>query len=321
MAERILVTGASGFAGSHLLEHLSGQAEVYGWTHSGQVPHIDATNVRWQRVELMDRASVRRAIDESRPTHVYHCAGSPHVAASWQDTATPLANNVMGTHHLLDALRLSGHGCRVLVTGSAAIYAASQTPIDEQHAVAPVSPYALSKFAQERLGLRAIAEDRVDVVITRSFNHTGPRQTPAFVAPSIARQIALIEHGAEPVLKVGNLDATRDFTDVRDVAAAYVALMAGGKVGELYNVASGIGRSMREVLSALLARASVPIRVDTDAARMRPHDTPVIVGDASKLRAATGWKPTITFDQMIDDLLEYWRAAIRPQPRPGQRSR
>lgn len=258
----------------------------------------------------MDAASVRRAIAEAEPSHVYHCAGSPHVAASWQDSATPLAHNVMGTHHLLDALRLRGHKSRVVITGSAAIYAASSVPIDERHPVAPVSPYALSKFAQERLGLRAIAEDGVDVVVTRSFNHTGPRQTPAFVAPSIARQVALIERGAEPVLKVGNLDAIRDFCDVRDVADAYVAIMTGGNVGETYNVASGVGRSMRQVLDALLARAAVPIRVDTDPARMRPHDTPFIVGDASKLHQATGWAPRISFDQMIDDLLGYWRNAV-----------
>lgn len=259
----------------------------------------------------MDVHRVRQAVEEARPTKVYHCAGSPHAAASWHDTATPLAQNVIGTHHLLDALRVAGRQCRVLVTGSAAVYAASDVPLTEQHAVAPVSPYALSKFAQERLSLRAIEEDGLEVVMTRSFNHTGARQTPAFVAPSIARQVALVEAGAEPVITVGNLDAARDFTDVRDVADAYMALMEAGRSGEIYNVASGVAYSMRRLLDALVERASLPVRVETDPGRMRPHDTPVIVGDASKLRLATGWVPAIGFDEMIADLLEYWRAVVR----------
>ena len=259
----------------------------------------------------MDRVSVGEAVKEALPTLVYHCAGSPHVASSWRDTATPLANNVIGTHHLLDALRRTGRPCRVLITGSASIYAASSTPIDEQQPLAPRSPYALSKFAQECLGLRAPTEDGIEVVATRSFNHTGPRQSPAFVAPSMARQVALIERGAmDPVLKVGNLDAKRDFTDVRDVVEAYIGLMTRGESGAIYNVASGVARSMRDILDAVLARASVSIRTDTDPSRLRPHDASVLVGDASKLRAATGWVPRIGFDQMIDDLLEYWRSRV-----------
>jgi len=312
---RVLVTGASGFAGSHLVERLAGSADVHAWTHSSAPPNLRGQAI-WRQVELMDRAQVRAAIADARPSAVYHCAGSPHVAASWQDTATPLAHNVIGTHHLLDALRRNGQPCRVLITGSAAVYAASPSPIGEDHPVAPVSPYALSKFAQERLGLRSIEEDGVEVVTTRSFNHTGARQTPAFAAPSMARQIAIIERGAEPQLSVGNLEAVRDFTDVRDVVDAYVALMEEGASGDVYNVASGHGRSMREILEALLARASVKIRVHTDAARMRPHDIPTSIGNASKLQRTTGWRPRISFEQMLDDLLDYWRSTVRVTPAP-----
>ncbi len=260
----------------------------------------------------MDRLAVHDAIAELQPTLVYHCAGSPHVAASWLDTATPLAHNVIGTHHLLDAIRRTGRECRVLIPGSATVYAPASFPIDELHPVAPASPYALSKFAQEQLGLRALAEDGIAVIATRSFNHTGARQSPDFVAPSIARQIALIEQGTlAGVLKVGNLDAKRDFTDVRDVVEAYVALMQHGLSETIYNVASGVAWSMREILDALIARATVSIRVDTDPERIRPHDTPLLIGNASRLRATTGWTPKITFDQMIDDLLEYWRHEVR----------
>jgi GDP-4-dehydro-6-deoxy-D-mannose reductase len=313
VAERILVTGASGFVGSHLLEALTG-AEVCGWTRSD--PPIGlASAARWQRVDLADRVAVNRAIDDCRPTIVYHCAGSPHVGASWHDAATPLASNVLGTHHLFDAIRSGGRSCRLLIPGSATVYASSAVPIDEQAAISPVSPYALSKFAQEELGRRAVTEDGIAVVITRSFNHTGPRQAPAFFAPSVARQIALIERGAiEPILKVGNLDARRDFTDVRDIARAYAALVQSGEPGEVYNVASGSARSMREILDAMLARTTAAIRVDTDPSRMRPHDTPLLVGDAAKLRAATGWTPRVDFDRMIDDLLEYWRRPVTATP-------
>ncbi len=309
MSERILVTGASGFAGSHLVQMLAGH-EVHAWTHASPPPLLGA-HAQWQRVELMDRSAVLQAVRDIRPTVVYHCAGSPHVASSWRDTAAPLANNVMGTHHLFDALRTMTHTCRLLIPGSATVYASSSAPISEHHPVHPVSPYALSKFAQERLGLRATVEDGIEVVITRSFNHTGPRQTSAFVAPSMARQVALIERGeVEPVLRVGNLGAKRDFTDVRDVVGAYVALMAAGESGSIYNVASGVARSMRDLLDALLTRATVPIRIETDPSRMRPHDTPMLVGDASKLRATTGWAPRISFDRMIDDLLNYWRQTV-----------
>lgn len=313
MTARILVTGASGFAGSHLLERLSDTGELFAWTRAQHPPRLRA-DAHWQHVDVMDRAVVRAALEIARPTEVYHLAGSPHVAASWRDTAAPLAHNVIGTHHLLDNLRRLGHACRVLVTGSASVYAASRLPIDEQQQTAPTSPYALSKYAQERLAIRSREEDGLNVIVTRSFNHTGPRQTPAFVAPSIARQIARIEHGLDDVLKVGNLDATRDFTDVRDVAGAYVALMARSTPEGTYNVASGTGRPMHEILDALVARARVPIQVVSDPERMRPHDTPAVVGDASKLRTTTGWVPVIGFEQMMDDLLDYWRTIVAEDP-------
>lgn len=290
----VLVTGAGGFAGSHLVEHLTASHRVVGWTR--------------QTVDLLDRDRVRAAIRDLRPAQIYHCAGVPQVAESWRDTAQPLAGNVLATEHLLDALRRENVRCRVLVTGSATVYAPSAVPISETDPIAPASPYAISKLAQEQLALRAIQEDGLDVVVTRSFNHTGPRQTPAFVAPSMARQIALIERGAlEPVIKVGNLDAQRDVTDVRDVVRAYAALMQSGETGIVYNVASGVARPIRAILDALVSRSRVPVRIEIDPARMRPNDVPIVVGNFSRLNASTGWRPEIPFDGMLDDLLSYWR--------------
>jgi GDP-4-dehydro-6-deoxy-D-mannose reductase len=295
VSDVVLVTGAGGFAGSHLVEHLLGCSQpVVGWTR--------------QVVDLLHRDRVRAAIGELRPTQVYHCAGVPHVGESFRDTAQPLAGNVLATEHLFDALRRSGVRCRVLVPGSATVYAASSEAITESGAIAPSSPYAISKLAQEQLALRAMQEDGIEVVVTRSFNHTGPRQTPDFVVPSMARQIARIERGQlEPIIKVGNITAQRDFTDVRDVVRAYVALMQSGTNGAVYNVASGVGRSIRSVLDTLISRSKVPVRIEVEPARMRPNDVPVIVGDFSRLKAATGWQPEVTFDKMLDDLLTYWR--------------
>jgi GDP-4-dehydro-6-deoxy-D-mannose reductase len=296
--EVVLVTGAGGFVGSHLVEHLSSSHTVVAWTR--------------QTVDLLDRDRVRAAIRDVRPAQVYHCAGVPHVAESWRDTAHPLDGNVRATQHLFDALRRENIRCRVLVPGSATVYAPSATPISETDPIAPASPYAISKLAQEQLALRAIEEDGLEVVVTRSFNHTGPRQTPAFVAPSMARQIAMIERDQlEPVIKVGNLDAQRDVTDVRDIVRAYSALMRDGTTGVLYNVASGVARSIQSILDALVSRSKVPVRIEIDQTRMRPNDVPVVVGNYARLKQATGWRPEVSFDRMLDDLLSYWRSRPR----------
>jgi GDP-4-dehydro-6-deoxy-D-mannose reductase len=191
------------------------------------------------------------------------------------------------------------------------VYAGAPHPIAEDGPLAPAGPYALSKLAQEQLARRASGEDGIDVVITRSFNHTGPGQRPTFAAPGMARQIAMIEAGqSEAVVRVGNLAAQRDLTDVRDTVDAYIALMAQGTSGEIYNVASGVGRPIQAVLDGLVSRARVPIRVETDPALLRAGDIPVLVGDPAKLRQATGWQPRIPFDRTLDDLLEYWRAVV-----------
>jgi GDP-4-dehydro-6-deoxy-D-mannose reductase len=308
--DTILITGAAGFAGSHLVEFLAGSADLVGWSRSAPPPEF-ARLARWQHADLLDRNRIRALVRDLRPQAVYHCAGLPYVAESWRDSAGSLETNALGTHHLLDALRRADSPCRVLVIGSATVYAPSPEPLTEDAPVAPSSPYARSKLAQELIGLRGQVEDGLDVIVARPFNHTGARQAPAFVAPSIAKQIALIERGAaEPVIKIGNLDAQRDLSDVRDVVRAYAALMARGTPGHVYNVASGVARSIRSVLDALVSRARVPVRIDVDPARLRPHDAPVIVGDATRLKDATDWQPTVSFEQMLDGLLDYWRRTV-----------
>ena len=304
----ILITGAAGFAGSHVVEALGGSEDVVGWTHHAPPPQEIARLARWQRVDLLNPSEVREAIARLKPSAVIHCAGAPNVAHSWRDTVTPLSANVLATHHLF-ALSRTGTACRVVVTGSGTVYAASTAALTEESPIAPSNPYAVSKLVQEQLAFRAAHEDGVDVIVTRSFNHTGPRQSAAFAAPNMARQIALIEAGrAEPVIRTGNLEAQRDITDVRDMARAYIALLRRGVSSTLYNVSSGTTRVMRSVLDALVARARVQVRVETDPALMRPSDTPIVLGDPTRLREATGWRPEVSFDQTLDDLLTYWRS-------------
>lgn len=303
----VLVTGAAGFAGSHLVEHLAARGQVVAWSRSTPPPRL-ATVARWQRVDLLDRHAVRAALSEVTPQVIYHCAGVAHVGQSFRQSAHALRGNVLATHILLDELRRLGSGARVLVTGSATVYAASESPIAEDAALAPTSPYALSKLAQEARALRAVQEDGVEVVVARSFNHTGPRQTSDFAAPSFAKQIALIERGAiAPTIRVGSLEALRDFSDVRDVVRAYRRLVERGASGRIYNVASGVGRSIRSVLDGLVARSRVAVEVELDPTKLRPSDTPALVGDTTRLKRETGWEPKYPFERTLDDLLEYWR--------------
>ena len=304
----VLVTGASGFAGRHLVEHLRQSADVVGWSRS-PASSEGPSGVRWQQIDLTHRDQVCQSLRDLQPREVYHLAGEAQVDRSDGRPAQTLEVNVVATHHLLDGLRRLGSRARVLVTSSATVYAPSTTPIPENGPTSPRGAYAFSKLAQEMLSVRAVAEDGIDVVITRSFNHTGARQSPSFAASSFARQVALIERDRQsPVLSVGNLDSVRDLTDVRDVVRAYVALMAAGIPGEVYNVASGVGRPIRAVVDVLLEAARVPLHVEVDPTRVRPAETTALVGDISKLQALTGWTPQISFEQMLTDLLDYWRA-------------
>lgn len=308
MNDIVLITGAAGFAGSHLLEHLAGTADLVGWARSEPPPEV-ARLARWTRIDMLDADHVRRELADLKPAEVFHCAGHAHVADSWQDTSMPLAANVLTTHHLLDGLRRAGSAARVMIPGSATVYAGSDQPHREDSPVAPSSPYAISKFAQEQLGRRAIIEDGLTVILTRPFNHVGARQSPKFSVSGMTHQIVAIERGEmEPVIHVGRLDTARDICDVRDTVRAYALLMKRGVPGTVYNIATGVARTMRMVLEALIERARVPVRVEVDASRLRPHDDLIVLGDATRLRDATGWSPQISFDRMLDDLFDYWRS-------------
>jgi len=311
MSETILVTGATGFAGGHLLDRLADRAPLVAWFRPGGQPPDPNRHIDWRPVDLLDAGEVERAYQEAAPTHVFHVAGAPQVSTSFNSALPHLRTNVMGTHHLLDAVRRSSRACRILVVSSSQIYQNSDEPLDENAPLVPATPYGLSKLGQDMLADRAFRDDDLDVVIARPFNHAGPRQSADFVVSSFARQIAMIEEGmAAPELKVGNLDARRDMTDVRDVVNAYVALMGAAPAGRPFNVCSGRAWKVRDLLDELLQFARVPIRVTVDEARLRPVDVPVVQGDASRIRSEIGWAPKIPVEQTLSDTLEWWRGRV-----------
>lgn len=301
-----LVTGAAGFAGSHLVDRLLEQeprVAAWGRPRGRALPAAADPRVLWRAVDVTDGAAVAEALDATRPSAVYHCAGIADVHSTWTDSARALRVNVLGTHTLLEALDRAGLRVPVVVTGSALIYRPSTEPLTEDSPIGPSSPYGVSKLAQE---MRAATASRV--IVVRPFNHAGPRQSASYVTSSFARQIAEAEAGLRPpVLRVGNLDARRDITDVRDTVRAYHLLVQRRADGGPYNVCSGRAYPVRELMEALVAQARVGIHVEPDPARLRPNDNPVVVGSAARLQRDTGWTPEIPIDRTLADLLAYWR--------------
>jgi GDP-4-dehydro-6-deoxy-D-mannose reductase len=271
------------------------------------VPQSPDGRVEWSSVDLLNPDAVTRALGATRPAAIYHCAGMADVGSAWRASTPAFRVNAMGTHYLLEAARTLALDVPILVVGSALIYRVTNDPIDEQATIGPSTPYGVSKLAQEMIAARTAW---CPVFLPRSFNHAGPRQSDAYVTSSFARQIAEIEAGARPpVLRVGNLESRRDITDVRDTVRAYRSIVERGRPRTPYNVCSGTAYRMADLLEMLVSRARVAVSVETDPARLRPSDTPVVLGSFERLHADTGWRPRIPIEQTLGDLLDYWRTA------------
>ncbi len=312
-----LVTGADGFVGQHLVAELLRRGErVVGAVRSlppqlTTLPEADAERVRWVTLELEAVESVRALARQVRPTRIFHLAGLSSVAESLVDRVSPFRVNALGTLYLLEELartrRETGADPRILIAGSANAYGLAATrhrPLTEDCPLEPISPYAVSKAAQELVGLGFCRSGELSVVVTRSFNHTGPGQREPFVAPQLAKRIKEIERrGGEGVVKVGDASVRRDFTDVRDVVRAYVALAERGEPGQVYNVCSGRAYSVGELVETLAELAGVRVAVEQDPARARAADVPEMVGSYTRLARATGWRPEIGLRRSLADLL------------------
>jgi GDP-4-dehydro-6-deoxy-D-mannose reductase len=301
---RALVTGASGFVGRHLCASLEAAGD--------DVVAIDRTARHdGAALDITDRDATVDLLGEVKPEVVYHLAGWSDVGGSWADPLGALRANGEGTLNVLEACRLASVA-RTLVISSADVYGiveADDLPITEDQPLRPVSPYAASKVAADFLALQAHLGHGQDVVRVRAFNHLGPGQSDRFVASAIASRIAANERDGAEEVPVGNLAARRDFTDVRDVVRAYRLVVERGDAGEVYNVCSGTAVAVQELADRLLALAERPMRLVVDPERYRPVDTPVLLGDATRLREATGWEPEIPLDTTAADLLAYWRHA------------
>lgn len=316
---RILITGITGFAGSHLAEYAlrQGGVEVYGtrrWrSRTENIDHL-AGRLRLVECDLRDAASVQRLVDTVRPDRIFHLAAQSYVPTSWHAPTESFITNVVGQVNLFEALRHADCAARVQIACSSEEYGLvhrDETPITEDSPLRPLSPYAVSKVGQDLLAYQYHRSYGLHTVRTRGFNHTGPRRGEVFVVSNFAKQIAEIERGdRDPVIRVGNLEAERDFTDVRDVVRAYWLALEHCQAGEAYNIASGRAWRIRDVLDLLLSFSERSIQVEMDPERLRPSDVELLLGDATRFREATGWEPEIPFEQTARETLEYWRERL-----------
>jgi len=314
---RVLITGITGFAGSHLAEFLIANhpdVKVFGivrWRSRMENILPIRDNIELCEADLKDMVSLQGCLAHIRPDRIFHLAAQSFVPTSWKCPAETFAINATGQINLFESLLSLKQSPLIQVAGSSEEYGRvfpDEIPMKETNPLRPLSPYAVSKVAQDLLGYQYFQSYGLSVVRTRGFNHTGPRRGEVFVTSSLAKQIAAIEKGVkEPVIQVGNLDAKRDFSDVRDIVEAYWLSLEKGEPGDVYNIGSGVSRPIREVLDTLLSLSKVNVRVEVDPQRLRPSDVPILLADSSKFVAQTGWKPRFSFRQTLSDLLDYWR--------------
>ncbi len=317
--KKILITGISGFAGSYLAHSLLNlkDVKVMGTFHSQK--HQDlisdiSQSLELYQLDLMDSQRVFEVVAKTSPNEIYHLAALASAAQSFEEPSLVITNNIVSQLNLFEAVRKVGLNPKIMIISSAEVYGIvgpKDLPIDENTPLKPASPYATSKIAQDYMGLQYHLSYNLNIIRARPFNHIGPGQSAQFATSAFAKKIAEIEKGKrEPILTVGNLEAKRDFTNVKDMVKAYTLLMEKGRAGEVYNIGSGKSYKISEVLDILLSFSDAKIKVEVDKALLRPSDNPELLCDNRKVTTLTGWKPQIPIEQSLKEILEYWRKNV-----------
>ncbi|HEX9695537.1 MAG TPA: GDP-mannose 4,6-dehydratase [Actinomycetota bacterium] len=316
---RVLITGVTGFVGSHLAEYCLDQghevAGTFRWRSRDENLSIVKGKVALHDADLRDPVGVRKVIQAFQPERIFHLAAQSYVHASWASPAETLSTNIISQVNLFEAVREAElTECRIQIAGSSEEYGmvySDETPIKENNPLRPLSPYGVSKVAQDLMGYQYHQSYGMFIVRTRSFNHTGPRRGDVFAESNFAKQIAEIEKGLrEPVISHGNLDAYRDYTDVRDIIRAYVLSLEKCEPGEVYNIGTGNAWRIGDMLDTLIDMATVAVTKQVDPERARPSDVMRLEADSTRFRKATGWEPRIPFETTLKDLLDYWRERV-----------
>jgi GDP-4-dehydro-6-deoxy-D-mannose reductase len=326
--KRVLITGITGMAGSHLAEYILKEHpdhKIYAtkrWRSPlNNIAHIES-QVNLIDCDLTDSSGVRGLIETVKPDLVFHLAAQSFVPTSWTNPNATLSDNISMQLNIFEAVRNLGISPVIQIALSSEEYGLvhpNEVPITENNPLRPLSPYAVSKVAQDMLGYQYNQSYGLKVIRTRAFNHEGPRRGEVFVTSNFAKQIAEIEAGLRlPVIHHGNLDAQRDWTDVRDMVRAYWESVHKCVPGEDYVIASGVTRTIRSMLDYLLSLSTHKIECKLDESRLRPSDVQILLGDPAKFKKATGWEQTITFEQTMEDLLNYWRKEISGKKQPAE---
>ena len=312
--KRILIIGSAGFVGNHLIDYILANRNDWQITATKMPKEVIDKPVDVRDLDITKPEEIDSLLDEVQPDYIFHLAAQSSVALSWRNPQLTININITGTVNLLDAVRKLEKQPRMLLIGSGEEYGhvkPDEVPIKEDNNTRPGNIYAVTKVTQNMIGRLYYEAYGMDIMSTRSFNHTGPNQAPQFVVPDFCKQVAEIEKGKkEPVIYTGNLSAKRDFTDVRDVVRAYCLLMEKGRAGETYNVGCGNAIEIRAILDMILSHSEKEIRVETDPAKLRPVDVPIIEADITKLKEDTGWTPEISLDQTITETLDAYRNTV-----------
>ncbi len=316
---RALIIGGSGFVGAYLIRHLKelGQEVAVTKMPGERLERSDSDGIQVLDLDILDEQAVWQALASVQPDTVYHLAAQSSVAVSWERPQLTADVNIRGCISVLEAVRAQKKQIRVLLIGSGEEYGKilpQELPVCEDHRVRPDSIYAVTKACQNMIGAVYARAYGMQVVMVRAFNHIGPGQSPVFVVSDFCRQTAQIEAGSkEAVIRAGNLEARRDFTDVRDVVRAYALLAERGKAGETYNVGSGHAVRIGDILKMIVQQAKLPVRVESDPKKFRPLDVPVVEADIGRLQKDTGWEPAISLQQTLRETLDAWRRAVRAE--------